>query len=242
MVVQVFQRGQVCGHASCSGRIIEDLLVFLTMGRACFYAIVDEAIRLCGRKPDGLIEQHDHLLQPERLENSASLHFLLNISKHIGYKKKCEARVSFMRSSSSRNSRKHAAAAADRASRQLQILDRLSAEYAQRVHEVLPYRPLVKGSVCQIQTRCGNPSCHCAKPRGARHAATVLSWSEAGKTRIRSIAQADRARLALPDRKGSMVEKRMVSGATQDLSLICSKIRQAMFSLVGGRDSREIST
>lgn len=100
-----------------------------------------------------------------------------------------------MRSSSSSNSREDAAAAAGRASRQRQILDRLSAEYAQRVHEVLPYRELVKGSVYQIQTRCGNPSCHCAKPRGARHAATVLSWSEAGKTRMRSIAQADRARL-----------------------------------------------
>jgi hypothetical protein len=83
---------------------------------------------------------------------------------------------------------------ADGASRQRQSLDRLSAEYARRVHEVLRYRELVKGSVYQIQTRCGNPSCHCAKPHGARHAATVLSWSEAGKTRIRSIPQADRDR------------------------------------------------
>jgi len=72
----VFKFSKVAsGHASCSGRIIEDLLVFLTMGRACFYAIVDEAIKLCGCKPDGPIEQHDHLLQPERLEKSASLHF-----------------------------------------------------------------------------------------------------------------------------------------------------------------------
>jgi len=93
------------------------------------------------------------------------------------------------------NSPKRATAAADGASRQRQILDRLSAEYAQRVHELLRYRELVKGSVYQIQTRCGNPSCHCAKPRGARHAATVLSWSEAGKTRIRSVPQADRTRL-----------------------------------------------
>ena len=99
-----------------------------------------------------------------------------------------------MRSSSSINSRGRATAA-DGASRQRQILDRLSAEYSQRVHELLRYRELIKGSVYQIQTRCGNPSCHCAKPRGARHAATVLSWSEAGKTRIRSISQADRARM-----------------------------------------------
>ena len=100
-----------------------------------------------------------------------------------------------MRSSSSNISRKRASVAADSASRQRQILDRLSAEYAQRVHEVLRYRELVKGSVYQMQTRCGNPSCHCAQARGARHAATVLSWSEAGKTRIRSIPQPDRARL-----------------------------------------------
>ena len=100
-----------------------------------------------------------------------------------------------MRSSSSVSSPKPATTAADGASRQRQILDRLSAEYAQRVHELLGYRELVKGSVYQIQTRCGNPSCHCAKPRGARHAATVLSWSEAGKTRIRSVPQADRTRL-----------------------------------------------
>jgi len=100
-----------------------------------------------------------------------------------------------MRSSSSINSPKRDTVAADGASRQRQILDRLSAEYAQRVHELLRYRELVKGSVYQIQTRCGNPSCHCAKPRGARHAATVLSWSEAGKTRIRSLPQADRTRL-----------------------------------------------
>ncbi len=102
-----------------------------------------------------------------------------------------------MRSSSSSidTSRKPSTVAVDGASRQRQALDRLSAEYSQRVHELLCYRELVKGSVYQIQTRCGNSSCHCAQPRGARHAATVLSWSEAGKTRIRSIPQADRARL-----------------------------------------------
>lgn len=99
-----------------------------------------------------------------------------------------------MRSSSSVNSPKRDTAA-DGASRQRQTLDRLSAEYSQRVHELLRYRELVKGSVYQIQTRCGNPSCHCAKPRGVRHTATVLSWSEAGKTRIRSVPQADRTHL-----------------------------------------------
>ena len=132
---------------------------------------------------------------PSKKKDAHRVHFLLDISKYIGYKRNCEAQVSFMRPSSSSNNLKRATVAADDASRQRQILDRLSTEYAQRVHEVLSYRELVKGSVYQMQTRCGNPSCHCAKPHGARHAATVLSWSEAGKTRIRSITQADRTRL-----------------------------------------------
>ena len=76
-----------------------------------------------------------------------------------------------------------------------QILYDLSAESSRLVHQVLRHRELIRGSVYQIQTRCGNPSCHCAKPRGLRHSATVLSWSEAGKTRIRSLPKADRARI-----------------------------------------------
>lgn len=100
--------------------------------------------------------------------------------------------ASCMRSSSSV---KRAPAAAGRASQQRQILDRLSAEYSRHVHEPLRDRELIQGSVYQIQTRCGNPSCPCAQPHGARPAATVLSWSEAGQTRIRSLPQAARARL-----------------------------------------------
>jgi hypothetical protein len=75
------------------------------------------------------------------------------------------------------------------------MLHDLSAEYSRIVRQLLRHRELIKGSVYQIQTRCGNPSCHCAKPRGVRHSATVLSWSEAGKTRIRSLPKADRARI-----------------------------------------------
>ena len=100
-----------------------------------------------------------------------------------------------MRFSPRRNRPQSGDLSADAASRPRQILDRLSADYARHVHELLRHRELIKGSVYQIQTRCGNPSCHCAKPRGVRHAATVLSWSEAGKTRIRSLPKADRARM-----------------------------------------------
>jgi hypothetical protein len=100
-----------------------------------------------------------------------------------------------MRTSSNLRSQNRASASAALASRQRQILDQLSAEYALQIRSLLLPRELIKGSVYQIQTRCGNPSCHCARPDGARHSATVLSWSEAGKTRIRSLPLADRTRI-----------------------------------------------
>ena len=71
-----------------------------------------------------------------------------------------------MRFSNRLTSPKSGDLSADAASRQRQILDRLSADYSRHVHELLRHRELIKGSVYQIQTRCGNPSCHCAKPRG----------------------------------------------------------------------------
>jgi hypothetical protein len=88
-----------------------------------------------------------------------------------------------------------ATASAALASRQRQILDQLSQEYQGHLCDVLRHRELIKGSVYGLKTRCGNPTCHCAKPQGGLHAATVLSWSEAGKTRIRSLAAGDQARI-----------------------------------------------
>jgi len=85
-------------------------------------------------------------------------------------------------------------ASAGLASRQ-QVLDDLGKEYQRQLSAVLRHRELIKGSVYGLKTRCGNPTCHCAKPEGGLHAATVLSWSEAGKTRIRSLAAGDQARI-----------------------------------------------
>lgn len=78
---------------------------------------------------------------------------------------------------------------------QQRVLRDLVTEYTQQVHQILEAGPLLKGSVYQIQTRCGNPACHCAKPHGRRHAATVLSWSEAGRNHMRSIPPEERARV-----------------------------------------------
>src|SRR2546426_9037029 len=72
---------------------------------------------------------------------------------------------------------------ADVAADQRQILRDLAAEYGRQLRQILQVGELIKGSVYQIETRCGNPGCHCATPRGQLHPATVLSWSEAGRTR-----------------------------------------------------------
>ena len=50
---------------------------------------------------------------------------------------------------------------------------------------LLARQSMVKGSVYQLQRKCGKPTCRCAK--GTMHASMVLSWSEAGRTRLRAI-------------------------------------------------------
>ena len=85
-------------------------------------------------------------------------------------------------------------ARADRASRLRLALTSLLADYQRRIEELLPLRQLVKGSVYELQTRCGKPSCHCASQQGPLHSSTVLSWSEHGKTRLRTLPAGERAR------------------------------------------------
>ncbi len=78
-------------------------------------------------------------------------------------------------------------AATDRASRLRQTLKTLLDDYQRQLEALLPLRQLVKGSVYDLQTRCGKPSCHCASDQGPLHRSTVLSWSEQGKTRLRAL-------------------------------------------------------
>ena len=86
-------------------------------------------------------------------------------------------------------------AATDRASRLRQSLQALLDDYRRQLERLLPLRQLVKGSVYDLQTRCGKPSCHCASDQGPRHTSTVLSWSEHGKTRLRALPPGQRPRL-----------------------------------------------
>ena len=86
-------------------------------------------------------------------------------------------------------------AATDRASRLRQTLQTLLHYYQRQFQQLLPLRQLVKGSVYDLQTRCGKPSCHCASPQGPRHTSPVLSWSEHGKTRLRTLPPGQRSPL-----------------------------------------------
>ena len=80
------------------------------------------------------------------------------------------------------------------ASRQRRVLLGLLQEYGRLLRQVLALRELLKGSLYELKTRCGKPSCHCASRQGPPHSTTVLSWSEAGRTRLRAVSPKDRAR------------------------------------------------
>jgi hypothetical protein len=86
------------------------------------------------------------------------------------------------------------APAAERASRLRLTLRSLLADCQRQVQQLLPLRQLLKGSVYHLHTRCGKPSCHCASDDGPPHTSIVLSWSERGKTRLRSLPAGERAR------------------------------------------------
>jgi hypothetical protein len=85
------------------------------------------------------------------------------------------------------------ATSADRASRLRQAFKTLLDDYQRQVDTLLPLRQLVKGSVYDLRTRCGKPSCHCASEQGPLHTSTVISWSEQGKTRLRTLPSGERS-------------------------------------------------
>jgi len=78
-------------------------------------------------------------------------------------------------------------ASTERASRLRLALKSLLRDYQRQLDTLLPLRQLVKGSVYDLQTRCGKPSCHCASDQGPLHSSPVISWSERGKTRLRTL-------------------------------------------------------
>lgn len=70
-------------------------------------------------------------------------------------------------------------------SRLRQELRRLLEELERSVEVVFGRDPLVKGSVYEMARKCGKPTCVCT--RGQLHRSLVLSWSDQGRTRLKSI-------------------------------------------------------
>ncbi len=71
----------------------------------------------------------------------------------------------------------------------LALLERLR----EALEVALARTPLVKGTVYEIARRCGTPNCSCT--RGQLHRNMVLTWSEQGRHRMRSIPPAQLADL-----------------------------------------------
>lgn len=69
----------------------------------------------------------------------------------------------------------------------LQLRERLG----QVLAVALARTPLVKGNVYEIARRCGTPNCRCT--RGQLHRNMVLTWSEHGQHRMRSLPPAQLA-------------------------------------------------
>ncbi|MCK5651423.1 MAG: hypothetical protein KAJ42_08610 [Gemmatimonadetes bacterium] len=74
-----------------------------------------------------------------------------------------------------------------------ELLSQLRKSLTDRVQELKGLLPIllarqlmVKGSVYPLRRKCGKPTCHCAD--GTPHESMVLSWSEEGRTRLRSIS------------------------------------------------------
>ena len=68
-----------------------------------------------------------------------------------------------------------------------QSLVRLREEISQLLDVFMLGTPLVRGSVYELRTKCGKPTCACAM-RGALHSCTVITWSENGRKRLRSLS------------------------------------------------------
>ena len=66
-----------------------------------------------------------------------------------------------------------------------QSLQRLSDEVRQLINPFFFDKPVIKGSVYELKTKCGKPGCKCTQ--GELHHRMVLSASEKGKTKLRAI-------------------------------------------------------
>ncbi len=81
------------------------------------------------------------------------------------------------------------------ASRERQTVHDLLDRHRSLIQALLKPRELIKGTLYRLRTRCGKAGCHCARSEEERHVSTVMTWSEDGKTRLRTVAPADSLRV-----------------------------------------------
>jgi len=68
---------------------------------------------------------------------------------------------------------------------QIKIKRRLEHQ-EQMLARLLKTPPMLRGTVSQVQTRCGKPNCWCARsPQGHSH--TRITWSQDGKLKTRKV-------------------------------------------------------
>jgi hypothetical protein len=73
----------------------------------------------------------------------------------------------------------------DRLSRMRQSLVELAQEIDRLVAVFAERHPFVKGTVYEQRRKCGKPNCHCVT--GELHTSMMLSRSEEGRTKLRTI-------------------------------------------------------
>ena len=116
------------------------------------------------------------------------------------------------------------------ASRQRALLAKLAEQCDRLLQGLLVPRQLLKGSVYELKTRCGKPSCHCAAPQGPLHSTHVLSWSDAGKTHLRSLAASELTQwrqLTETYRRFRQARARLVK-LQQQILLVLDRLEQAL--------------
>ena len=70
-------------------------------------------------------------------------------------------------------------------SRLRQRLRKLLEELGEVLQAACERGPVIKGTAYELARRCGKPNCRCV--RGELHRSMVLSWSEGGRSRLKSL-------------------------------------------------------
>ena len=101
----------------------------------------------------------------------------------------------------------------DKTSRLRQALANLRDEIAEVLDLFMGRGPLVRGSVYELRRKCGKPNCVCAAGKEL-HACMAITWTEAGRKRLRSITlkeEMDLTRLTEDYRRYRRARDRLVA-------------------------------